>query len=34
MSLPDLTRPGIWTTLFPDALTLMAHLESQVAEPL
>lgn len=34
MSTPDLNRPGVWTTLFPHALTLMAHLESQVSKPL
>lgn len=30
MSLPDLEQPGIWAALFPDALTLMAHLEARV----
>lgn len=27
MSAVDITRPGVWTELFPHALTLMAHLE-------
>ena len=31
---PDLTRPGIWAELFPSALRLMAHLETQTHEPL
>ena len=30
---PDMNRPGVWTELFPHALTLMAHLESQVHQP-
>jgi predicted nucleotidyltransferase component of viral defense system len=30
MSLPDLSKPGVWGALFPHALRLMAHLESQV----
>lgn len=30
MNALDLTRPGVWTQLFPHALRLMAHLESQV----
>src|SRR5674476_525592 len=34
MSGIDLTRPGVWTELFPQALKLMAHLESQTRQPL
>ena len=34
MSAIDLTRPGVWTELFPQALKLMAHLESQTRQPL
>jgi len=34
MNAPDLTRPGVWTTLFPQALALMAHLERQTHQPL
>ena len=30
MTTPDLDRAGPWQTLFPHALTLMAHLEAQV----
>jgi len=30
MNTLDVTRPGVWTQLFPHALRLMAHLESQV----
>jgi hypothetical protein len=30
----DLTRPGVWAELFPHALALMAHLESQTHKPL
>lgn len=29
----DLNRPGVWTELFPAALTLMAHLETQTRHP-
>ena len=29
MSTADLSRPGIWTELFPHALTLMDHLAAQ-----
>ncbi len=29
----DLTRPGIWTVLFPKALGLMAHLEKETHNP-
>jgi Nucleotidyl transferase AbiEii toxin, Type IV TA system len=32
MTLLDLSRPGAWTKLFPQALRLMQHLESQVAQ--
>ena len=34
MSAIDLTRPGVWTELFPQALKLMAQLENQVRQPL
>jgi hypothetical protein len=34
MSTPDLSRPGVWTQLFPHALKLMAHLERQTHQPL
>lgn len=34
MSTLDLNRPGVWTELFPHALNLMAHLESQTYQPL
>lgn len=34
MSTPDLNKPGVWTELFPHALTLMAHLERQTRNPL
>jgi hypothetical protein len=34
MSAIDLSRPGVWTELFPQALKLMAHLESQTRQPL
>lgn len=27
----DLTRPGVWAQLFPRALRLMTHLESQTS---
>ena len=30
----DLDRPGVWTTLFPKALSLMQHLETQTTRPL
>lgn len=30
----DLNRPGIWNELFPPALILMAHLETQIRQPL
>jgi hypothetical protein len=30
----DLHRPGVWAELFPAALRLMAHLESQTHQPL
>lgn len=30
----DLSRPGVWTTLFPKALSLMKHLETQTRRPL
>ena len=30
----DLTRPGVWTQLFPRALRLMTHLESQTSHPI
>ncbi|MDP2368059.1 hypothetical protein [Rhodoferax sp.] len=33
MSTPDLSRPGVWTELFPHALKLMAHLERQTHQP-
>ncbi len=33
MTAPDMTRPGVWQTLFPDALKLMAHLEAQIHRP-
>lgn len=33
MSTLDLNRPGVWTELFPAALRLMAHLESQTDHP-
>jgi len=33
MTQPDLSKPGIWRALFPQALTLMAHLETQVKQP-
>ena len=34
MSTLVLTRTGVWTELFPQALKLMAHLESQTRNPL
>ncbi len=34
VNLPDMGRPGVWTALFPQALKLMAHLETQVNQPL
>ncbi len=34
MSHADFTRPGPWVELFPSALALMAHLESQTREPM
>lgn len=33
MNPPDLSKPGIWASLFPSALTLMAHLEGQINQP-
>ena len=30
----DLNRPGVWTTLFPKALSLMKHLETQTRNAL
>ncbi|MDB5998631.1 MAG: hypothetical protein JWP52_330 [Rhizobacter sp.] len=33
MSAPDMGRPGVWTELFPYALTLMASLEKQIQQP-
>ena len=30
---PDMGRAGVWAELFPAALSLMAHLESQVSKP-
>ena len=30
----DLGRSGVWTTLFPKALSLMQHLETQTTRPL
>jgi hypothetical protein len=33
MSAPDLNRAGVWRRLFPHALALMAHLESQTHRP-
>jgi len=33
MSVPDMERPGVWTALFPAALKLMTHLESQTQDP-
>ena len=33
MSVPDMERPGVWTELFPTALKLMTHLESQTQDP-
>lgn len=33
MTAPDLTKPGVWTELFPHALKLMTHLEGQLQEP-
>lgn len=32
MSTLNLTRPGVWTSLFPRALKLMAHLEQQITD--
>lgn len=34
MSAINLDRPGVWTELFPQALKLMTHLESQIRQPL
>lgn len=34
MSTLNLNRPGVWAELFPSALALMAHLESQTLQPL
>lgn len=34
MTAPDLQRPGVWRTLFPAALKLMAHLENELRDPL
>jgi len=33
VSTPDLNRPGVWKKLFPHALRLMAHLESETENP-
>lgn len=33
MNAPDLSRPGVWTELFPHALKLMVHLERQTHQP-
>lgn len=33
MTKPDLNKPGIWQALFPHALTLMGHLETQIKQP-
>jgi len=33
MSLPDMSRPGVWKELFPHALVLMASLEHQIQQP-
>ena len=30
----DLGQPGVWTTIFPKALSLMQHLETQTTRPL
>ena len=34
MSKIDVDRPGVWKDLFPHALTLMTHLETQIQNPL
>lgn len=34
LSMIDVNRPGVWTELFPHALRLMTHLESQIQNPL
>ena len=33
MNTVDLNKPGVWQTLFPHALKLMAHLESETNKP-
>ena len=33
MTAPDLSAPGAWRKLFPSALRLMAHLETQIEHP-
>lgn len=33
LNAPDLTKPGIWTSLFPRAMVLMNYLESQIIKP-
>ena len=33
LNAPDFTMPGIWTSLFPRAMVLMGHLESQINQP-
>jgi hypothetical protein len=33
MNPPDLQHPGVWRELFGPAMRLMAHLETQVADP-
>lgn len=34
MNALNLNRPGVWTQLFPQALRLMQHLESQTQQPM
>lgn len=34
MNVLNLNRPGVWTQLFPEALRLMQHLESQTQQPM
>lgn len=34
MTVPDMSKPGVWRELFPHALKLMAHLEEEVNQPL
>ncbi len=34
LSMIDVNRPGVWTELFPHALRLMTHLETQIRSPL